>query len=107
MGFFSFSVRDTLVEQMVSIDETETLTAAVQSCLLCVSIVLSLGCLSLGCGVQERGAVTSDCRSGFCTVFGPRDLSCEEAPSIKHIIRNGLVNCVQLLNMFYIFICLL
>lgn len=69
---------------------------------------LVLGCLSVGCVVQKRGGcdlgsllwLLSSSDRGTCVTREPL--------SIKHyIIWNGLVNRVQLLTLFYIFICLL
>lgn len=70
---------------------------------------LVLGCLSVGCVVQKWGG-GCDLGSLLWLLLSLDRGTCvtREPLSIKHyIIWNGLVNCVQLLTMFYIFICLL
>ena len=55
-----------------------------------------------------HGVWGADHCSHFCASSGWGPYLVGKPLSLKHyLIWNGLVNCVQLLNLFYIFICLL
>lgn len=100
LGFFSFSV--------VDIDRANPHHHCVLSPGANVACVVRRVPLSWAVGYTEGARWTCDLSLWFLYSLQAEGLSHPEAPLSKHyIIRNGLVNCVQLINMFYIFICLL